>query len=180
MSPYHAVSVTTGGIQRYVIWIEGNDGPDRLAVDGGRIVSWGAMDKLRLFAARNRWQLAEGEPVVVDLDAAAAWVRDSEGRSEGLGGAGALGGAGHVDPALLLHAWNLCWDVARSIDTTFDDRREERDRVYDKLFWATNVPVTSPAGESVESQWSPEEIQVLRDVLSEGINLAQAALAARE
>jgi len=52
--------------------------------------------------------------------------------------------------------------------------------VYDKLFWATNVPVTSPAGESVESQWSTEEIQVLRDVLSEGITLAQAALAERD
>jgi hypothetical protein len=42
------------------------------------------------------------------------------------------------------------------------------------------VPVTSPAGEPVERQWSAEEIQVLRDVLSEGIDLAQAALAARD
>jgi hypothetical protein len=162
MTPYHAVSVTTGGVQRYVIWIEGNDGPDRLAVDGGRIVSWGGMEKLRLYAARRRWTLAEAA-LVVDLDAAAAWVH----------------GLGELDPAVLLSAWNLCWDVARSLDTTFDDRREQRDHVYDKLFWATNVPVTSPAGESVESQWSTEEIQVLRDVLSEGITLAQAALAGR-
>jgi hypothetical protein len=160
MTPYHAVRVTTGGVQRYVIWIEGNDGPDRLAVDGGRIVSWSGMEKLRLYAARRRWTLAEA-PLVVDLDAAAAWVH----------------GAGDFDPAGLLSAWNLCWDVARSVDATFDDHREQRDHVYDKLFWATNVPVTSPAGESVESQWPAEEIQVLRDVLSEGITLARAALA---
>jgi hypothetical protein len=170
MSPYHAVSVTTGGVQRYVIWIEGNDGPDRLAVDGGRIVSWDGMDKLRLYAARRRWTLADEAALVVDLDAAAAWVHGT--RSGGSPEA--------FDPALLLNAWNLCWDVARSVDTTFDDRREQRDHVYDKLFWATNVPVTSPAGEPVESQWSAEEIRVLRDVLSEGISLAQAALAARE
>lgn len=173
MSPYHAVVVTTGGIQRYVIWIEGNDGPDRLAVDGGRIVSWAGMDKLRLFAARRRWQLAGGELLAVDLDAAATWVRGSEGAEE-------TAVPGHFDPALLLGAWNLCWDVARSVDTTFDDHRDRRDHVYDKLFWATNVPVTSPAGEPVEHQWSAEEIRVLRDVLSEGIDLARAALAPRD
>jgi hypothetical protein len=164
MPAYHAVSVATGGVHRYVIWIEGPDGPDRLAVDGGRIVSWSGMENLRLYAARRRWVLAEEAPQVVDLDAAAAWVQ----------------GSGPLDPELLLSAWNLCWDVARSVDTTFDDRRQQRDHVYDKLFWATNVPVTSPSGESPEWQWSAEELQVLRDVLSEGITLAQAALAARE
>jgi hypothetical protein len=165
MSAYHAVSVATGGVHRYVIWIEGHDGPDRLAVDGGRIVSWSGMENLRQYAARRRWVLAGDEaPEVVDLDRAAAWVR----------------GSGSLDPELLLRAWNLCWDVARSVDTTFDDRRQQRDHVYDKLFWATSVSVTSPPGEPPERQWSAEELQVLRDVLSEGITLAQAALAARE
>jgi hypothetical protein len=164
MSSYHAVDVTTGGVHRYVVWIEGHDGPDRLAVDGARIVSWSSMDNLRLYTARRRWALADDAPLVVDLDTASAWVH----------------GSGPLDPELLLSAWNLCWYVARSVDTTFDDRRQQRDHVYDKLFWANNAPVTSPSGELPGSGWSPEELQVMRDVLSEGIALAQAALASRE
>ncbi len=60
----------------------------------------------------------------VDLDEVAAW----------------LGGDEPVDPFLLLHAWNLFWDVASGTGRSFAHRSPDLDHIYNKLFAANNLP----------------------------------------
>jgi hypothetical protein len=80
------------------------------------------------------------------------------------------------NPELLLDAWNLFGDVARSVGVPLDDRSAERHTLYDKLFAANNLPAVTPPGERYEPRWSESELAGLREVLAEGIQVFRAAL----
>jgi hypothetical protein len=67
----------------------------------------------------------------LDLDLLQAWVD----------------AGGEPDPELLLNAWNLFGDVARSVGVSLDDRRGDRDAVYNKLASASAPAGRKPAKE---------------------------------
>lgn len=48
--------------------------------------------------------------------------------------------------------------------------------MYDKLFWGSNIPAVTPAGQKFNPDWSASEIAALARVLSSGLaNVREAA-----
>jgi hypothetical protein len=77
--------------------------------------------------------------------------------------------------ALLLNAWNLLGDIARSVNASLDDRGPEADKCYDKLFYGSNLPSITPAGEHYSPYFNDEEQRTIIEILDRG----RAILASR-
>lgn len=76
----------------------------------------------------------------------------------------------------VLNAWNLYNDIARSVGTTLDDRSEDVDRCYDKLFYGNNLDSVTPAGEHYSPDFSDEERRLITEILNRGRTVLAAHL----
>ena len=122
------------------------------------------MDGVGSYVAAHSIVLGEADnDHVHDLDVIADW----------------LAGDDDPDAVAVLNAWNLAWDVANSTGAAFAHRGGERDAVYDKVFWANNLPAVTPPGERYEPEWAADEIAVLSAVVSETLAVVRGALVAQ-
>ena len=70
---------------------------------------------------------------------------------------------------LLLNAWNFFEDLTRTfgIEKTFSSFKNPLlDKVYDKLFWGSNLKAVTPANTSYSPIWDDEEIRALQFFLT--------------
>jgi hypothetical protein len=75
------------------------------------------------------------------------------------------------DTTLLLNSWNLTQDVERSLGLKSRFLRAEAlRRVYDKLFWAQNLPSVTPEGCRYEPIWTERELRQLARVARHCVN----------
>jgi hypothetical protein len=161
-SQYCVIALKLEGRTWYLIWISGSDHPDQVLEEAGRVLVFDDRESLCRHAEGHHIDLAASklEPVF-DIDAVADWVKGDE----------------EPDPVVLLNAWNLAWDIANSTGVAFNHRGGDRDDVYDKVFWSNNLPAMTPPGERYEPQWLPNELELLREVMSEAVHLVRSAVA---
>ena len=74
-----------------------------------------------------------------------------------------------VDCVEFLNAWNLFDDISRSVEGNFDPDHKITKKIYDKLFWGNNLPAVTPEGKYYEPLWSKKELEIIRDVLLNGV-----------
>jgi hypothetical protein len=48
--------------------------------------------------------------------------------------------------------------------------------VYEKLFGANNLPAVTPPGERFSPEWSPDELELLANVLKGGLTVFRQAV----
>jgi hypothetical protein len=163
-SEHYPLALRLDGHTSYLLWVTGEEG-DRVVVDRGRVVGfYESLLSLRAYAAEHRLDLAKADPeAVFDVDNVVSWLLGHE----------------EPDPVAVLNTWNLAWDVANSTGAPFNHRGGARDAVYDKVFWANNLPAMSPPGEQYEPDWSSDELRLLREVVGEAVALIRTATAQR-
>ena len=148
----------------YLLWCtdisdDGTD-PDGVVLnETGFILTFRHVDDLRAEAARRSLLV---EPDVnqepLDLDAVKRWLASARKTT--------------VDCETFLNAWNLFSDLASTVQggpVHIDGQREGR--IYDKLFWGTNIPVLTPPGKHYNPIWSKSEVGRMRNVLGAGMRL---------
>jgi hypothetical protein len=116
---------------------------------------------LRAYADVNHYSLQDEEPLLHDLDWVAAWTRVP---------------AMPVDCTKALAAWNLFADVARSMparESAFG-HLDSQPAIYNKLFWGNNLPSMTPKGRRYVPEWSADEIALLAQILSVGLDLFES------
>jgi hypothetical protein len=126
----------------------------------GFIPTFTASLLLTQYADLNGYALESEVPVLHDLKLIAEWL-DSP--------------VGPIDCKEALNAWNLFVDVARSVSgrraIAFMRLDSQRGVVYNKLFWANNLPPLTPEGCHYAPEWSPDETTFLTKILSCGLKL---------
>ena len=145
---------------RWVIWESDDESGDQVMSEGPRAVSFGSADELRTYGIEHELHLVEDESSLHDFDKVQTW----------------LDHGGEPDPSELLTAWNFAGDLARVVGAEFSDRSEVRDALYDKLFWACNLPAVTPPGERFEPEWSDSEIEELHKLMGEALAVVADAL----
>lgn len=153
--------VLVNGQAVFVLWESNDDGHDRVFARGMQVERFPTLEALEGFA-RERGIVVEdaGELEAVDIDAAQAWV---------------VGGP-MPSLAVLLNVWNLAGDVARGTNQKWADRGEDLDRVYDLLFFGTNLPAMTPLGEQLTPDWSDFDLVMLRGIVDRGVLLIRRAM----
>lgn len=160
-SLYYPLLYRLDGRDAFLLWCS-NDHDGVMAQDG-RILSFSSDAALRRFAARHRISLEDEAPTLHDLDAVHTWVGEPRGDT--------------IDCALLLNAWNLFADIARSLPGSgadFSELDRAHDTVYEKLFRGNNLPAVTPEGERYDPEWSYEEVAALTRLLECGLHLLRA------
>jgi len=79
-----------------------------------------------------------------------------------------------VNLYVFLDAWNLFGDVARTLPAVggrFIELDSRLGPLYDKLFWANNLPAMTPEGERFVPEWSTIEIEGFTALLREGLSM---------
>lgn len=64
-----------------------------------------------------------------------------------------------MDCHALLIAWNLFKDVVTTLHIEFFRNKQDNvsDKIYDKLFFGTNIPAITPEGKEYIPQWTKAE-----------------------
>ena len=166
---HHAAPYLLDGRVGWIVWFDGGDDADGVVVSApGRVPSFASPGDLRAFAERRSLAVADGTPQSpCDLDAAERWASAPAGAT--------------ADSNRLLGAWNLLWDVARSVggDGAEFVRRHDAavaSSVYERMFWGCNLPSVTPTGEHFAPTWSDDEVAVIADVLREGLRVVRQAV----
>lgn len=72
---------------------------------------------------------------------------------------------------LIIDFWNMMSDLSRSLKIEFYGNTRERsiDKVYDKVFYALNLPSITPENKEYTPIWKPKEINIICEVIDDGI-----------
>ncbi len=153
----------------YLIWYtdaagEGAEADGILLDDAGRLLTFLSLDALQGCAdSRGLSVDPEMNTDPLDLDTVAHWLGATRKTT--------------VDCPIFLNAWNLFSDLASAVQghlAHIDDQAEER--IYDKLFWGSNLPALTPPGKHYTPVWTKSEVGRLRNVLNKGMQLFQGRL----
>jgi hypothetical protein len=148
----------------YVVWYSNDkDGLARLA--DGKIASFADESQVHAFCGANDMSLMPEPPAVYDFDLIVAWCRQPTAES--------------IDPSSFLNAWNILEDAlsVRFYAVNVDDITAlGAEKIYNKLFFGSNLPAVTPAGESYEPIWSHDEIEILSRIYRLGLAGLRASI----
>jgi hypothetical protein len=145
----------------YFIWVSDSDANvrDRVLLDAdNQIPAFSSEGAAREFAAALVSTVSEGLAHAYDFDILSEWCETP--------------GAIDLDVKAVLDAWNLFTDLEfKSTEATnlFDQVQGSANALYDKLFWANNVPSVTPDGETFTPEWEESELVRLSWVLRAGL-----------
>jgi hypothetical protein len=137
----------------YFIWYcDENDGV--YVNSAGSLLIFDDLETLKTFANRQNILIKDDEPVFYNLDKLEKRLKNKKFK---------------VDCKEFLNAWNLFDDVSRSVKGNFDSDPKVTKNIYEKLFWGNNLPAVTPKGKFYEPIWSKKEIEIIWNVLLNGI-----------
>jgi hypothetical protein len=145
----------------YFLWVSDPDVPEPDGVlfdEEGNIPSFGAESAARAFAQSRQLAVADEAVTTYDFDSLTDWYKSPRSST--------------LDVKSVLDAWNLFTDLKlESADATslFDKIQRSDNVLYDKLFWANNLPAVTPANERFDAQWDEMELRRLSWILSAGL-----------
>ena len=140
----------------YVVWYSDEvDGLVRLK--DGKIASFADERQARAFCRENGISIMLEPPAVYDFDKVAMWC-DSPA-------------SGSIEPTAFLNAWNMLEDArGLRLDAHLPEISSQRaGKIYDKLFFANDLPAVTPRGASYEPIWSEGEIELLSRIYRVGL-----------
>ena len=132
----------------YVVWY--SDAVDGLVrLKDGKIASFADERQVRAFCRENGISLVLEPPAVYDFDKMTTWC-DSPA-------------SGSIEPTAFLNAWNMLEDAhGPRLDAHLPEISSQiAGKIYDKLFFANNLPAVTPRGASYEPIWSEDESRAI-------------------
>ncbi len=127
-----------------------------------KILNFSSKQELNVYAFENALIIEPEEPTLYDLDAVVEWIKVGDEKS--------------IDCNECNSAWNLFEDVSQSVKIIFNSNEEAINNVYDKLFWGCNPLSVTPKSKSINPEWNKIEINILKNILSNGIKMFMESL----
>jgi hypothetical protein len=146
---------------RYLIWHTNDE--DGVFLRDGKVPVFSEQAGIVEFAEQNGIKLQAEEPGLHDLDVIANWLKNPNKKT--------------VDCPAFNAAWNLFADVSRSVKGEFDQDQKKTNKIYEKLFCGSNLPAVTPEGKEYEPIWARQEVEILMEVLTEGLKLFRSKIA---
>ena len=141
----------------YFLWF--SDEPDGVFLtDDNRIVVSQNRASLKAYTAQLGLPLEPEDPLLHDLDTVQTWLLNQN--------------ASAIHCRDFLAAWNLFDDIRASVQhiTDVGSNSAEIEDIYDKLFFGNNLPAITPEGKTYIPEWTSEEVTLLVDLFTQGLN----------
>jgi hypothetical protein len=153
---YYILWYRLDGSDSFLIWH--SDETDGVFVEAdGCVPSFKDAASLSEYATERDISVDTEEPILLNLDVLGKWLKRKD--------------VGSVEPHNFIDAWNLFADVSHSVNGDFDANQQLTRKIYDKLFWACNLPSVTPDGESYRPSWTRRELEIMHDVLGSGLQM---------
>ena len=159
---YYSCKYRLNRTDAFLIWFS-NEKDGVITDAAGAVICFASKHSIEQFALREELRLQFEEPALYDFDLVLRWA--------------ASNGRGPIDCSLFLNVWNLLGDISRSVGGDFDPNLKQTKKLYDKLFWACNLPAVTPVGRKFKPTWSQDDRCLLCSVLSSGIKCLRSHLA---
>jgi hypothetical protein len=112
---------------------------------------------------RRSVEVKEEEPILHDLDLIKRWL--SNPRSS------------RVECGQFLSAWNLFRDIMATLNMDQSLLSDHYvDRIYQKLFWGSNLPSVTPLKKHYSPLWSRRELRTMKRILGNGLALFRSVV----
>ncbi|MGX7263944.1 hypothetical protein [Enterococcus crotali] len=149
---YHSVQFIYQKKKLLTVWY--TDDKDGFVTKGRKILFF------KNYCIENRIICEENE-VSFDIDWLIHWyVSNSE----------------EINEKEMLDIWNIFTDLAYSIDEHFLGDEDNYNQVYSKLFYGNNLPTINKSGRIYTPDWSKEEIEEIRAVMKNGVELFERSI----
>lgn len=160
MSEHYIVRFTWREALHFVIWYTNSE--DGIVVNNGKPVVFNDIDECKQFAHLSGIAILEESLNRYDFDRISEWVSAPK--------------ADLIESDHFLDAWNLVDDIVSSLDddVSYGVTKDEEQNVYDKLFWANNLPAVTPEDSEYVPMWTSEEINALALSLSRGLKIIES------
>lgn len=157
---YYPYCIHLNNRKLFVVWCT-DDYDYLLLSEQGMVCTFHSLSDLQSFAQKKGFALFDDNIAELNLDQLRQWL-ESPSRT-------------NIDPVLCLNAWNLFTDF-RSAQNQRNMNLEDKEHLelYNKVFFANNLPSMTPPGSSFNPKWSKSEVKQLHTILEDGINSFQA------
>jgi hypothetical protein len=156
---------------RYLIWYQtegAEKDSDGVVLDSkGKIPVFASLGALSAYAQDQKIDLEPGEHNLHNLDIIVKWLKVKRSKREG---------PTSISCPEFLAAHNLFADVSRSISGNFDEDRDATNLIYGKLFWGNNLPSNTPNGKCYAPIWSKDEKRIIREIMSQGLQMFRSSI----
>ncbi|REJ95962.1 MAG: hypothetical protein DWQ29_01270 [Planctomycetota bacterium] len=144
----------------FFLWF--TDEVDGVVLEAGNLVTFSTLQECIDFAETRHLDLGSRESTVVAIDQARDWIEHFE--------------TSPVDARVLLNTWNMLEDYLRSRGSSGESFPLGENDLYEKLFFANNLPSITPSGQKFAPDWSLEEKQRIVAALKQPLSEFHAAL----
>ncbi|WP_315738016.1 MULTISPECIES: hypothetical protein [unclassified Bradyrhizobium] len=162
---YYLCQFLFDGQRPYVIWASNNT-DELIRLSNGKIATFRDESGAAEFCRVAGISLMAEPAVVYDFDRIAAWCTNAAIRD--------------IDPAAFLNAWNMLDDAhsfKSGVRSLHEHSLSEAGYVYDKLFWANNLPSVTPIGTHYDPAWSEEDMKQMSHIFRLGLAELRASIA---
>ena len=143
---------------RFLIWY--SDELDGLLTDSinNKILAFRDEKEAIEFAKSKGIKIQQEEPALYNLDNVQELVK---GKNQDL------------DCNTLLSTWNLFTDAVTTLNVEFVGNKKDKitNKIYDKLFYGSNLPAITPNGKEYTPLWTKSELTKMTEVMDEGIRI---------
>lgn len=160
MKEYYPFSFSLYGKDYYCIWY--TDEKDGFLEKCNRILTFQNQQQLYIYAKDNDLTFRDNI-TELSIDIAVDWLREK---------------SNNIDCKYFLDFWNTISDLAYTVHESFYGNYETDIilNIYDKLFYGNNLPSIKGDGENYYPAWSMEEIDVLIQVVKDGLRIIDTCL----
>lgn len=158
---YSVISCIQNQKTSFWIWYSSELYLDGLLTDCGRILSFSSPSQAEAYLAERGRALQEDAACpVYDFDWLQAFLQS---------------GLRETPCEKLLDFWNLFDDAAFSMQKEFLGNQKQYNKLYNKLFYGSNLPAIRREGEEYLPRWSQRERKTIRKILQNGLCLLETA-----
>lgn len=140
----------------YCIWVADDD-YDYVITKECKILFFNTINELKLYEQRNNIIIKKDEEIQYNLDKMILWCGDKKNINCGC--------------EEILNFWNICSDVAKSIQEHFIGDKPIYDDLYEKIFSGNDLFSNNPVPHTTLFDFSEKELINIKKIIRNGIEI---------
>ncbi len=158
MNQYYIVNFIMNRNNHFCLWY--TDELDGFEVEDNKLIWFKQENNMKLFCYDKNITFSDGV-ISFDIDQLSDMIKFKPEE---------------FDCNLILDMWNIFSDVSKSVNLPFKGDNDMVLDIYSKIFYGNNLPAINTSGKKYIPIWNEEELEIIYEVLYQGICILESAL----
>jgi len=159
LGEFYLVQYRFNDQRRYFFWF--SEVSDGVLTDGSkRVITFSTKLEALSFAKKRKFKVMKSRTTFYDFDIIKKWILPNA----------------TIDCKPMLDFWNMIKDISSSVGVDFNYESVKYNKVYNKLFWGSNLPAVTPRGSKYLPKWNDSEKRLISGMFRSGLKIIEAEL----